>query len=50
MVITGGEINVNSASHAIHCQDEIEISGGKFTFKSVVMVSMVVLIDMLLKN
>ena len=34
MVISGGEINVNSASHAIHCQDEIEITGGKFTLSS----------------
>ena len=34
MTISGGEINVNSASHAIHCQDEIEISGGKFTLSS----------------
>ena len=34
MVISGGEINVNSASHAIHCQDEIEISGGNFTLSS----------------
>ena len=34
MVISGGEINVNSASHAIHCQDELEITGGKFTLSS----------------
>ena len=34
MVISGGEININSASHAIHCQDEIEISGGDFTLSS----------------
>ena len=34
MVISGGEINVNSASHAIHCQDEIEINGGEFTLSS----------------
>ena len=34
MVISGGEIIVNSASHAIHCQDEIEITGGKFTLSS----------------
>lgn len=34
MVISGGEITVNSASHAIHCQDEIEISGGKLTLNS----------------
>lgn len=30
MSICGGTITVNSASHAIHCQDEIEISGGDF--------------------
>ena len=34
MVISGGEINVNSTSHAIHCQDEIEITGGKFSLSS----------------
>ena len=34
MVISGGEIIVNSASHAIHCQDEIEITGGKFSLGS----------------
>ncbi len=34
MIISGGEINVNSASHAIHCQDEIEINGGKLTLSS----------------
>ena len=34
MVISGGEINVNSASYAIHCQDEIEITGGKFSLSS----------------
>jgi len=34
MVISGGEININSASHGIHCQDEIEINGGKFTISS----------------
>jgi len=34
LCISGGEINVNSASHAIHCQDEIEITGGKFTLSS----------------
>ena len=34
MVISGGEIIVNSASHAIHCQDEIEITGGKFSLSS----------------
>lgn len=34
MTISGGEININSASHAIHCQDEIEINGGNFTLSS----------------
>ncbi|MBQ3022593.1 MAG: carbohydrate-binding domain-containing protein, partial [Clostridia bacterium] len=34
MVISGGETNINSASHAIHCQDEIEITGGKFSLSS----------------
>ena len=34
MVISGGEINVNSASHTVHCADEMEISGGKFTLSS----------------
>ena len=34
MVISGGEININSASHAVHCQDEIEINGGEFTLSS----------------
>lgn len=34
MVISGGEININSASHAIHCQDEIQIDGGKITVSS----------------
>ncbi|MBQ6907310.1 MAG: carbohydrate-binding domain-containing protein, partial [Clostridia bacterium] len=32
--ISGGEININSASHAIHCEDEIEINGGKITISS----------------
>ena len=34
MCISGGEININSASHAIHCQDEIEINGGIFNLSS----------------
>ncbi len=34
MVISGGNINVNSASHAIHCGDEIEIKGGIFSISS----------------
>lgn len=34
MVISGGDITVNSASHAVHCQDEIEITGGAFSINS----------------
>lgn len=34
MVISGGEININSASHAIHCQDELQIDGGKLVLSS----------------
>lgn len=34
MCISGGEITVNSASHAIHCQDEIQIDGGRFYLSS----------------
>lgn len=34
MVISGGNITINSASHAIHCQDEIEITGGIFNLNS----------------
>ena len=34
MIISGGEITVNSASHTIHCQDEMEISGGTFLLNS----------------
>ncbi len=34
MVISGGVIDINSASHAIHCQDEIEINGASFTLYS----------------
>ncbi len=34
MVISGGDITVNSASHAIHCGDEIEIKGGAFNISS----------------
>lgn len=34
MAISGGEITVNSASHAIHCQDEVEITGGIFNISS----------------
>lgn len=32
--ITGGEIDVHSSSHAIHCADEAEIAGGKITLYS----------------
>lgn len=32
--ILGGTITVNSASHAIHCQDEIEITDGTFSLNS----------------
>ena len=32
--ILEGRITVNSASHAIHCQDEIEITGGTFSLNS----------------
>lgn len=32
--ISAGEININSASHAVHCQDEIEITGGIFNIVS----------------
>lgn len=34
MSISGGEITVNSASHAIHCKDEIVIDGGNFVLNS----------------
>ncbi len=34
MTISGGNITVNSASHAIHCLDEIEITGGTFNISS----------------
>lgn len=34
MSISGGEIDITSASHAIHCQDEIEITGGIFNLYS----------------
>ncbi len=34
MVISDGDITVSSASHAIHCQDEIEITGGTFSISS----------------
>lgn len=34
MSISGGEITINAASHAVHCQDEIEITGGRLTLSS----------------
>ena len=34
MTVSAGEITVNSASHAIHCKDEIAISGGSFNLSS----------------
>ena len=34
MCISGGKIIVNSASHALHCEDEIEINGGTFNISS----------------
>ncbi len=34
MVISGGDITVNSTDHAIHCASDIEISGGKFVLNS----------------
>ncbi len=34
MVISGGDITINSASHGIHCSDEIEITGGVFNISS----------------
>ncbi len=34
MCILGGEIAINSASHAIHCDDETEINGGEFNINS----------------
>lgn len=32
--ISGGNITINSASHAIHCQDEIQIDGGNLSINS----------------
>lgn len=32
--VTGGKITVNAASHAVHCSDEIEISGGEMYLSS----------------
>lgn len=34
MKLSGGEINVNSADHAIHCASDIEIDGAKITLAS----------------
>lgn len=34
LVISGGEIEINSTDHAVHCTDEIEINGGSMTLAS----------------
>ena len=34
LCIYGGDININSADHAIHCADEIEITGGNINLSS----------------
>ncbi len=34
MCVKGGNVAVNSTDHAIHCADEIEITGGSFTLSS----------------
>lgn len=34
MSISGGDITVNSADHAIHCADEIDINGGNLSLNS----------------
>lgn len=34
MKLSGGEINVNAADHAIHCASDIEINGAKMTLAS----------------
>lgn len=34
MCISGGDITIDSASHAIHCADEIQITGGAFKLNS----------------
>lgn len=34
MVVSGGEITVNSTDHAVHCASDIEITGGEFTLNS----------------
>lgn len=34
MVVSGGDITVNSASHAVHCADEIQIDGGEIRISS----------------
>lgn len=34
LVISGGEIEISSTDHAIHCTDEIEINGGSMTLAS----------------
>lgn len=34
MVVSGGDITVNSTDHAVHCASDIEITGGNFTLDS----------------
>lgn len=34
MVVSGGNITVNSTDHSIHCASDIEITGGKFALNS----------------
>lgn len=34
LVISGGELEINSTDHAVHCADEIEINGGNMTLAS----------------
>lgn len=34
LCVSDGDIAINSASHAIHCQDEIQIDGGTFSVSS----------------
>lgn len=34
LVISSGEIEINSTDHAVHCTDEIEINGGNMTLAS----------------
>lgn len=34
MVVSNGDITVNSTDHAVHCASDIEITGGEFTLNS----------------